>query len=138
MDGTSFWSAVGAIGTIAAAVIAYMAYRTQHQKEFSRSTAVPDDVARRQVPGDVVELYDKACRHFHSDPYLAMEYFRIAAERGHAPSQAKLGIFLRVGRGCVKNVEEGNKWLEAAAQQGDEDALKNISRERLFGDHGIG
>jgi TPR repeat protein len=49
----------------------------------------------------------------------AMKWYQLAAERGHAPAQAKVGVSYRFGRGTDQNFAEAMRWSKLAAEQGD-------------------
>jgi TPR repeat protein len=49
----------------------------------------------------------------------AVKWFRMAAERWHAPAQVSLGQCFLMGRGVELNPDEAEKWFRAAAEQGD-------------------
>ena len=42
----------------------------------------------------------------------------MAAERGHAEAQYKLGVRTFNGRGCLQDFEVAKKWIQLAANQG--------------------
>jgi len=56
----------------------------------------------------------------------AAEYFRKAAEDGHADAQFKFGILHGKGLGVAKNKEESLRWLGKAAGQGHAGAKKEL------------
>ena len=62
----------------------------------------------------------------------AAEWYRRAAEQGHADAQSRLGTYYMNGRGVPKDYEEAVKWWHKAAEQGDAGsmfALGNMSYE---------
>jgi TPR repeat protein len=48
----------------------------------------------------------------------AVNFFRIAAEKGDFRAQHCLGVMLNKGQGTKHNYEESLKWLKLAAKQG--------------------
>jgi hypothetical protein len=52
----------------------------------------------------------------------AVDWYRRASEAGHATAQFNLACMLINGEGCTPNRVEGIRWLESAAQRGDEQA----------------
>ena len=56
----------------------------------------------------------------------AFQSFEKCAKLGDAESARYLGIMYLRGKGVEKNPNEALKWLELAAQQGDELATKNL------------
>lgn len=54
----------------------------------------------------------------------------LAAKQGLAASQTNLGICYHLGRGTKKDLDEAEKWLVAAAQQGQEQATKELESLR--------
>ena len=53
----------------------------------------------------------------------AAELYRLAAERGHYPSQSRLGYMFAVGRGVPKDRVQAYLWLTLASQHGIGTAL---------------
>ena len=60
-------------------------------------------------------------------PAAAANY-RLAAERGHALAQFRLGLLLAAGRGVKKDLSEAVGWLEKAARQGVVEAGEELIR----------
>ena len=57
----------------------------------------------------------------------AFNYFRKAAEQGHACAQNYMGLLYRDGSGVVKDEAEAVKWFEKAAEQGMAGAQSNLA-----------
>jgi TPR repeat protein len=58
-----------------------------------------------------------------ADRTAAIQLFRLAAEKGNRPSQARWGVALMEGQGGVEaNPTEGESWLRRAALAGDPEA----------------
>ena len=63
----------------------------------------------------------------------ALKWFRTAAEQGHATAQANLGVMYDNGEGVLENYVRAYAWLNLAAAQGYEPAVKATDslRERM-------
>jgi TPR repeat protein len=87
-----------------------------------------DDMNGKLSSGELLELLKRGLiAHNDGDDYLAVQYYTAGAQNGHATCQFFLGMSLYNGKGCAQNTEEGFKWVKAAAQQGDEDAINWLS-----------
>ena len=75
--------------------------------------------------GRAAELLCQGDSHLDSDPAKAFQLTRQAAELGHHPAEAMLGIMYVVGKGVEQNNPEGVKWLAKAADAGDTLAATN-------------
>jgi acyl carrier protein len=87
-----------------------------------------------QASTELDAIFMRGLEKYDSEPYVAVQYFKAGAERGHPPSQCYLGLCLRDGHGCLEDEEEGNKWVELAARSGDDLAIKILAHHRLFSD----
>ena len=56
----------------------------------------------------------------------AAEYYRQAADQGHASAQANLGLMLRSGKGVAVNLQESMMYFAKAAAQGNATGLVNL------------
>ena len=73
------------------------------------------------------DLHNAAVNFYQNgEDKKAMNYMEKAAKRGYALSQYSLGLMYLQGRGSAKNYELGRKWLDLAAEQGNEDAKSLI------------
>ena len=63
----------------------------------------------------------------------AVEWFRKAAEQGHAGAQNNLGVCYENGRGVLKDYSEAVKWYRKAAEQGHAGAQYNLGVCYYFG-----
>lgn len=52
------------------------------------------------------------------NPYLAVEWFRAAAEQGDAEAQYYIGLCYKNGEGVTAVPEEARWWFRTAADQG--------------------
>ena len=57
----------------------------------------------------------------------AVEYYRQAADQGHAKAQANLGLMLRKGQGVSVNLQESIKYFAKAAAQGNATGQVNLA-----------
>jgi len=60
-------------------------------------------------------------------------WFRLAAEKGHAPSQNNLAMFLEHGMGVDKNAPQALSWYRRSAAQGDPEGQYHLARAYLDG-----
>lgn len=72
--------------------------------------------------------------HADSDPE-ALEYFRKSAAQGNADGQLGYGNMLAIGQGgAKKDVAEGRRWIEKAAEQGHPMAINEMAHAYITGD----
>lgn len=67
------------------------------------------------------------------DQAAAVEYFRRAAERGHAGAQYHLGLVYALGHGVARNQAEGAAWERKAAEQGNTSAQYRLADRYAWG-----
>ena len=65
-------------------------------------------------------------RYFTQNTAKAADWYRRAAECGHADEQNKLGVMYREGRGVTKDDAQAVAWFRKAAEQGNADAQNNL------------
>ncbi len=70
-------------------------------------------------------------------PIQIVRLLQIAAVRGHKKAQRCLGIMYVKGVGVVRNLVRAEKWLLAAAEQGDGEAMYALSELYSLGGRGI-
>ena len=63
----------------------------------------------------------------------AVEWYRKAAEQGHAQAQNNLAVCLDNGSGCAADKAEAFKWYKKAAEQGIKEAQEALVRRRNSG-----
>ena len=56
----------------------------------------------------------------------AIQWFRNAAEQGHAESQCVMGMCYEEGVGVVQDTDEAIKWYRKAAAQGEVNAFQSL------------
>ena len=75
-------------------------------------------------------------RGVEKDPADACAWFRQAANRGHVPSQAALGMCLTGGLGTAINNKEAAYWLYRAGKAGNMHAIEVLGA-LAFRDHSV-
>lgn len=81
-----------------------------------------------------------AMLHYFGDDFpqsysTALSYYIEAAEMGDAHSQATVGYMYEQGLGTDKNMPEAIKWIEKAAEQGYEKAIKYLEILKQKGEY---
>jgi len=71
------------------------------------------------------------------DPVRAAEWYRRAADRGHADAQYNLGFMYLLGQGVPSDPKEGLRWLLSAADQGDEASFRLLADLYRDGHYGV-
>ena len=70
------------------------------------------------------------------DVVRAAEWYRRAAERGHADAEYNLGFMYLLGEGVQTDPDEGLRWLRRSADQGGETAIRllaDLYRNGIYG-----
>lgn len=75
-----------------------------------------------------INTYSSANKIVHLNYDESIEYYRLAAERGHAESQYKLGQCFYFGYGVDKDFSEAIDWYRKAAEQGHIEAQYKLGR----------
>lgn len=70
---------------------------------------------------------------FPKDEAAAFYWFESAAKQGYAPAQRMTAICLGKGIGCERNGLKASQWLQAAAENGDMEAIQMIDALRRMG-----
>lgn len=65
---------------------------------------------------------------FFSCEQTAAEWYRRAAEQGHSGAQFELGMCYVKGKGVEKDLSAAKHWIQAAADQGNKDAIEYLNR----------
>lgn len=68
------------------------------------------------------------------DDEMSFKLYKVAADRGHADAQCKLGYMYNHSRGVDKNNKEAKKWYELAAAQGHADAQYKLGNMYKHGE----
>lgn len=61
------------------------------------------------------------------DDREAVKWYRKSAEKGNVSGQYNLGLMLKKGEGCAKDLREALSWFEKAAANGHDDAPSEVS-----------
>jgi TPR repeat protein len=85
------------------------------------------DILTLAPPKDAEALYRKACAYRDGDGVPqdhaeAFRWFGIAAEKGHADAQVRLGECYHFGTGIAQDYAQAFHWFRMAAQQGHAEA----------------
>ena len=88
------------------------------------------DGEKRQAE-DAEKLFEQGRRYYHGDGVAkdleqAVEWFRKAAEQGHAKAQLYLALCYAKGLGVAKDPEKAVYWYRKAAEQGFAKAQNNL------------
>lgn len=93
-------------------------------------SSVPDELERDAAAGDADAQYRLGLRHLRGegvrqDGFAALRWLRQAAESGDVRAQLALGrIYLAGYDTAGQDLGESDRWLTAAASQGDREAEK--------------
>ena len=88
-----------------------------------RTQTTSSSSTKRYSQAELIEIYLKGCEYDNAGQYAkAVEWFRIAAEQGHADAQCDLGYMYGSGRGVTQDYAEAVRWYRKAAEQGNADA----------------
>ena len=83
----------------------------------------PQDDAMEEEPRDAEAQYQLGIdAGFKKDDKQAVEWWRKAADQGHAEAQASLGELYYNGRGVEKDEKQAVEWWRKAADQGHAEA----------------
>lgn len=86
-----------------------------------------DDEPGEDADGEVTEWLDRGNAAFDNDDISeAAKWFRMAAGKGNAEAQYKLGCLFYNGDGDNENCTEAIKWLKKSAEQGNPDAQNQL------------
>ena len=95
------------------------------------------DVAETKMPDGMLQTTFGEAYYFgdgvEKDVKEAVKWYRIAAEKGVAHSQYRLGFCYAMGTGVEKDETEAVKWYRKAAEQGVADAQHNLGLCYNFG-----
>jgi len=87
------------------------------------------------------QQFEKGGEHFRKsgakNEQEAAKWYRLAAERGHAEAQQRLGYLYYYGQGVDKDWSESAKWYRLAAEQGDGQALNELGHIYYSGGNGV-
>jgi len=89
---------------------------------------------RPREPQDHLGLRDRIkarAEQFEKDNAEAMFWFVQAAEQGHSESTLAVGLMYDAGSGCARNPSEAAKWIQKAADQGNEAARNWLADKEI-------
>ena len=99
-------------------------------KSVSKKLGNPQPPTAPNNPGTTLspdELYSRGVSHYIKQEYeQAVDFFRKAAEQGHATAQYNLGVCYYNGQGVIQDYKEAVKWYRKAAEQGYANAQNNL------------
>lgn len=73
-------------------------------------------------------LHDKFHLGMMQDYTVALQWYRAAAEQGHAGAQMRLGDLYASGRGVPRDIREAARWYQMAKSQSDATSASNTER----------
>lgn len=100
----------------------------------------PSDLRAAALKGDVDAQFELGSDYLYGedglerDPVQAMEWFRRAAEQGHAWAQESLGRAYQSGEGVAIDLERAVQWWRLAADQGNTSAEFWLGRAYELGE----
>ena len=106
------------------------------QPRFDRIDPPLDDIRARAEQGDAEAQFHLGVKYdggFWRRPQEAVQWYRRAANQGHARAQANLGLMLGEGRGVPRDYVEAHLWSSLAAAQltGEDRELAVKNRDAL-------
>ncbi|MDR1826820.1 MAG: sel1 repeat family protein, partial [Methylobacteriaceae bacterium] len=92
------------------------------ERFFGEAPLPNKETVRPAEQQDAREAYKFALRiysgvGFHEDKSVALKWFKLAAELGHADAQEQLGYMFKTGEGIEADHDEANKWYRKAFEQ---------------------
>ena len=80
------------------------------------------------------EMYLKGREYYDKKDYKqAFEWYKKAAEYGHAPAQYHLGLCFEFGAGIEQNYTKAVEWYKKAAEQGNKFAQNSLGECYYYG-----
>jgi TPR repeat protein len=95
------------------------------------------ELGSREAQRDLGALYATGGWTGPHDAVRAAEWYRRAAERGHADAQYNLGFMYLLGEGVTSDAAEGLRWLRLAADQGEESSFRLLADLYRNGYYGV-
>jgi localization factor PodJL len=100
--------------------------------------AVPDAVQPKSLAdaareGDPVALFEIGARYSEgraglaADPEEAANWYQLAADKGFAPAEYRVGSVYEKGTGVVRDINKARQYYEQAANQGNASAMHNLA-----------
>ena len=100
--------------------------------------AVPDTIQPKSLSdaaksGDPLALFEIGARYSEgragvtADANQALNWYQLAADRGFAPAQYRLGSMYEKGNGVARDADKAKQFYEQAASQGNANAMHNLA-----------
>ncbi len=100
--------------------------------------AVPDTIQPKSLAdaaksGDALALFEIGARYSDgragvtADPNQALNWYQMAADKGFAPAQYRLGSMYEKGTGVARDANKAKQFYEQAANQGNANAMHNLA-----------
>lgn len=100
--------------------------------------AVPDTIQPKSLSdaaksGDPLALFEIGARYSEgragvtADANQALNWYQLAADRGFAPAQYRLGSMYEKGNGVSRDADKAKQFYEQAASQGNANAMHNLA-----------
>lgn len=114
-------AALGSIGADFGSAIVALAKANEKRLTVVRDQGANNSARAKESPE---ALFQRGLRSANGDGVPqnyteAANWYRLAAEAGHAAAQKNLGFLYATGKGVPKNDEEAEKWFRKAAEQGN-------------------
>ena len=99
---------------------------------------VPDAIQPKSLSdaaksGDPLALFEIGARYSEgragvaADPKEASNWYQLAADKGFAPAQYRLGSMYEKGAGVTRDINKAKQFYEQAANQGNANAMHNLA-----------
>jgi localization factor PodJL len=100
--------------------------------------AVPDAVQPKSLAdaaksGDPMALFEIGARYsdgragLPADPKEAATWYQLAADKGFAPAEYRVGSIYEKGTGVARDIDKAKQYYEQAANQGNASAMHNLA-----------
>ncbi|MDP9813300.1 localization factor PodJL [Rhizobium tibeticum] len=136
-SGTS-QDASGFVAKDMAPVTAAMATAPAAPATETAGIAIPDVVQPKSLAdaaksGDALALFEIGARYSEGragitvDPKEAVSWYQLAADKGFAPAEYRLGNIYEKGTGIDRDIAKARQYYEQAANQGNASAMHNLA-----------
>jgi TPR repeat protein len=98
---------------------------------------IAGELGSREAQRDLGAFYATGDWTGPRDAVRAAEWYRRAADRGHADAQYNLGFMYLLGEGVASDTAEGLRWLRLAADQGEESSYRLLADLYRNGYYGV-
>jgi localization factor PodJL len=103
------------------------------QRSSFRTPVQPKSLADAAKSGDPLALFEIGARYSEgragvaADPKEASNWYQLAADKGFAPAQYRLGSMYEKGAGVTRDINKARQFYEQAANQGNASAMHNLA-----------